>query len=111
MPESGPRMPNQVTAVPLKAKFACAPAAMDSTAWPPLHANQPLSCNQPEPKLTDPCDSSKRCVAEGGGGGGAGLVTVTVTGADVVWLPAASRATAVSVCDPFGVPLVSQEIE
>src|SRR5687768_6528576 len=29
------------------------------------------------------------------------LATVTVTGAEVVRLPAASRATAVSVCDPF----------
>src|SRR5919109_4488615 len=35
------------------------------------------------------------------GGGGATFETVTVTGADVVELPAASRATAVSVCEPF----------
>jgi hypothetical protein len=28
--------------------------------------------------------------------------TVTVTGAEVVWFPAASRARAVMVCDPFG---------
>src|SRR5436190_949428 len=34
-------------------------------------------------------------------GAGAALLTVTVTGADVVLLPAASRATAVKVCVPF----------
>src|SRR4051812_3139233 len=34
-------------------------------------------------------------------GAGAALLTVTVTGADVVLLPAASRATAVIVCVPF----------
>src|SRR5882672_3402718 len=52
--------------------------------------------------------SSKRLVA---GGGGALLDTVTVTGADVVWLPAASRATAVSVCEPSLEAVVSTEIE
>jgi len=39
------------------------------------------------------------------------LDTVTVTGADVVWLPAASRATAVSVCEPSLEAVVSTEIE
>ena len=34
-------------------------------------------------------------------GGGAAFETVTVTGADVVVLPAASRATALSVWDPW----------
>ena len=37
------------------------------------------------------------------------LATVTVTGADVVRLPAASRATAVSVCEPLLEALVFQE--
>src|SRR5687768_7091480 len=36
------------------------------------------------------------------------LATVTVTGAEVVRLPAASRATAVSVCDPFVAVFVFQ---
>src|SRR3954469_9608963 len=43
------------------------------------------------------------------GGGGAVFDTVTVTAAAVVGLPAASRATAVSVCDPFAAVVVSQE--
>src|SRR5919199_6196737 len=43
----------------------------------------------------------------GGGGGGATLDTVTVTALDVVACPAASRATAVSVCRPFAAVDVS----
>src|SRR5438034_60042 len=39
------------------------------------------------------------------------LFTVTVTGDDVVVLPAASRAVAVSVCVPFVAVFVSHEIE
>src|SRR6266853_4567729 len=54
--------------------------------------------------------SSKR-VVPGGGGGGAMLATVTVTGAEVVWLPAASRATAVTVCEPLLAVVVFHEIE
>src|SRR5256885_790520 len=49
-------------------------------------------------------------VVSGGGGGGA-FATVTVTGAEVVRLPAASRATALIVCVPFAAPVVFQEIE
>src|SRR5205823_1235260 len=43
--------------------------------------------------------------------GPAGLETVTVTAADVCVLPAASRATAVSVCVPFAAVVVSHESE
>src|SRR5262245_37076249 len=43
--------------------------------------------------------------------GGGPLDTVTVTGADAVWLPAASRATAVMVCEPLAAPVVFQETE
>ena len=39
------------------------------------------------------------------------LATVTVTVADVVVLPAASRATAVSVCEPLLAVVVSHETE
>ena len=42
--------------------------------------------------------------------GGAAFATMTVTGADVVVLPAASRATAVSVCDPSATVVVFQLI-
>src|SRR6266853_134859 len=38
--------------------------------------------------------------------GEVGLATVTVTGAEVVTLPAASRATAVRVCEPFATAVV-----
>jgi hypothetical protein len=37
------------------------------------------------------------------------LLTVTVTDDEVVLLPAASRATAVSMCEPFEVPVVFHE--
>ena len=40
---------------------------------------------------------------------GAWLSTVTVTDADVVALPAASRATAVNTCDPFETAVVSHD--
>src|SRR5439155_663855 len=52
-----------------------------------------------------------RSSAGGVAAGGAALVTVTVTGAEVVVLPAASRATAVRVCEPLAAPVVFQEIE
>ena len=39
------------------------------------------------------------------------LATVTVTGAEVVLLPAASRAIAVILCEPSLVVVVSKEIE
>jgi len=45
-------------------------------------------------------------VSEGGA-----FATVTVTGAEVVRLPAASRAMAVMVCEPFAAPVVFQETE
>src|SRR2546426_557345 len=46
-----------------------------------------------------------------GGGGGALFETVTVTPDDVLVFPAASRATAVSVCDPSGTAAVFQLME
>jgi hypothetical protein len=39
------------------------------------------------------------------------LLTVTVTDEDVVELPAASRAVAVTVCEPLGTVKLSQEME
>src|SRR4029077_4425926 len=43
-------------------------------------------------------------------GGDAEFWTLTTTAPDVVWLPAASRATAVSECVPFATGAVSQLI-
>src|SRR5436309_14550826 len=45
------------------------------------------------------------------GGGGVVFAVVTVTDVAVAVLPAASRATAVSVCDPFATVVESQLIE
>src|SRR5438093_13132205 len=64
---------------------------------------------QPGVNATDASVSSKRFTV--GGGGGPPLDTVTVTGAEVVRLPAPSRATAVRVWDPSLVVVVSHEIE
>src|SRR5882672_754378 len=50
-------------------------------------------------------------VVSAGGGGGGVLLTITVTGAEVVRLPAASRATAVMVCEPLLAVVVFQETE
>src|SRR5258705_3196619 len=49
-------------------------------------------------------------VVSGGGGGGA-LFTVTVTAETGLTLPAASRATAVRVCEPLLAEVVSQDTE
>src|SRR5690349_3793412 len=108
MPLSRPRMPNHVTEVPVNVNVACAPGVMVSMALPPLHPNQPVSWFQPVPKLTDGSVSSYRLTADGGAGA---LETVIVTGAEVVRLPAASRATAVRVCEPLLAVVVSHEME
>jgi len=47
----------------------------------------------------------------GGVVSGVVLLTVTVTAAEVFWFPAASRATAVSVCDPFEAVVVFHDVE
>ena len=56
-----------------------------------------------------PSPSSKAYAATRPTGGGAVFDTVTTTGEDVVVLPLASRALAVSVCDPFDVAVVIHE--
>src|SRR5437867_12635371 len=45
----------------------------------------------------------------GGVVSGVVLLTVTVTAVEVFWFPAASRATAVSVCEPFEAVVVRSE--
>src|SRR5712671_256441 len=59
--------------------------------------------------MIDRSVSSKRVAVVGAGG--AALDTVMATPADVVVLPAPSRALAVSVCDPSATVVVSQLIE
>src|SRR5690349_13104641 len=103
MPVPVARPPIQVTEVPVKVNVACAPGVVENAAPPPLHGLL-VSWVQPPlgVKATDGSVSSKRVPDADGGGGGGGvlLATVTVTGAEVVRLPAASRATAVRVCVP-----------
>src|SRR5882672_5472623 len=113
MPVPVARPPIQVTEVPVKVNVACAPGVVENAAPAPLHG---LLASWVQPplgvKVTDGSVSSKRAPdAGGGGGGGALLATVTVTGAEVVRLPAASRATAVMVCTPSLVLVVSKGIE
>src|SRR5215472_10305717 len=107
MPLSSPRMPSQVTDVPVKVNVAVAPAVCDSSALPPLHANQPVSCVHPGLKLTDGSVSSNLCTAAAGGA----FDTVTVTGDEVAVLPAPSRARAVSVWEALLLLVVSQGTE
>src|ERR1041384_5262296 len=66
----------------------------------------------PEPSPTDVPEPSAKLKAATSpiGGGGALLETVTLLAADVVEFPAASLATAVSVCDPLPAVVVSQEM-
>src|SRR5882672_308187 len=113
MPVPRARPPIQVTEVPVKVNVAWAPCVVENAALPPLHD---LLASDVHPPLgvstTDGSVSSKRAPdPAGGGGGGALLATVTVTGAEVVWLPAASRAMAVMVCDPSVAVAVFHETE
>src|SRR6267142_4723 len=110
MPVPVARPPIQVTEVPVKVNVACAPGVVENAAPPPLHGLL-VSWLQPPlgVKVTDGSVSSKRA-PDPGGGGGALLDTVTVTEEGVV-LPAASRATAVTVCEPSLTVAVFQETE
>jgi hypothetical protein len=112
MPVLSARPPIQVTEGPVKVNVACAPVAVEKAAVPLLHDRLPSGV-QPAEYATDGSVSSKRVVDPGGGGGGgAMLATVTVTGAEgALWLPAASRAIAVRVCEPLLAEVVSQETE
>src|SRR6266699_2576620 len=111
MPVLVARPPIQVTEGPVKVNVACAPVVVENAAVPPLHEWLPSGV-QPAVYATDGSVSSKRVVVPGGGGGGGALLaTFTVTVVDSVWLPAASRATAVMVCEPSLTEAVSQGIE
>src|SRR6266516_4013912 len=111
MPVLAARPPIHVTDGPVKVNVACAPVVVEYAAVPPLHDRLPSGV-QPAVYATDGSVSSKRFAPGGGGGGGGALLaTVTVTVVDSVWLPAASRATAVMVCEPSLTEAVSQGIE
>src|SRR5881275_75150 len=87
----------------------------DTCVTPTLSAAVPLTVSVLDPvvlpvagEVTDTVGGVVSTV--GGGVALLVLANVTNTGADVVVLPAASRATAVSVCLPSGVESVYQEI-
>jgi len=113
MPVPGARPPIQPTEVPVKVKLARAPGSDVAAALPPLQVRSGAAL-QPALNATAGSVSSKRCTAAGGGGGGGGggaLATFTVTGAEVLLLPAASRATAVRACVPSLEPAVFHDTE
>src|SRR6266571_327993 len=100
IPVCVPRAPIQVTEGPVKVNVACAPGVVETAAVPALH-DLLASDAHPEVKVTDESVSSKRTA----------LDTVTVTAKEVAWLPAASRAVAASVCEPFAILVVSRATE
>src|SRR6266704_730312 len=95
-----PRAPIQVTEGPVKVNVACAPGVVETAAVPALH-DLLASDAHPEVKVTDESVSSKRTA----------LDTVTVTAKEVARLPAASRATAVRICEPLATAVVFQDTE
>src|ERR1051326_5725974 len=115
MPAHAERKPIQLTPVPLNGSVAVAPADRLNVAVPLLHVRLLLPLNQsggcpgpsvPDVKMIDVSVSSKRVAA----GCGVEFDTVTTVSADLVVLPAPSRATAVSVCDPSATVVESQLI-
>ena len=118
IPAQGARKPIQLTDVPLKVNVARAPAERLNEAVAPLHPLLRLPCHHPagcpgagvpSVYVIDRSVFSKRVAASVAGGA---LDTVTVIGAEVVVLPAASRATAVSVwLLPLAAVVVSQARE
>src|SRR5437899_1074844 len=99
--------PIQLTAVPVKVKVAVAPAMSELPAAPPLKVatSAPRRTHAPAGlALTAGLSSSMRVTAPP-------LETLTVTPAEVVRLPAASRATALKVCEPLATAVVLKEAE
>ena len=91
---------------------------------PRLVVPSSLNCTPATPTLSAAVAESVTAVPEtvaplagvvietvGGVGSGAGLLTVTLTPALVVVFPAASRATAVSVCGPLVAVMLFQATE
>src|ERR1700704_3866576 len=102
MPTHGARKPTQLTPVPLKSSVARVPTAKPRAAVPPLHGRLVLPCVQAPKYVTAVLLSSMRIVR---------FATVTVTAAESAGLPAPSRATAVSGCDPLLAAVVSHDME
>src|SRR2546422_965629 len=100
--------PIQLTAVPVKLNVTVAPDTSELPAVPPLKAatSGPRRTQASAGlALIAGLSSSKRVTVA------VPLETVTVTPAEVVRLPAASRATAVMVCEPLLALVVSQGTE
>src|SRR6185295_7438430 len=107
MPISGLRRPIHFTPVPLKLNVARAAASTLNAIEPPLHPpGDPVKFwVQTLRYETAVVVSSIRIVPL------VLLATVTTTAVDVVVLPAASRARAVSVCEALLAVVVSQTTE
>jgi hypothetical protein len=107
MPHRSQLNPIQLTPVPENVKVAVAPGSGAITAKSPLRVTPVLALFTPDQETAGAsvAELSSKRVDE------AALDTLTVTGAEVVRLPAASRATAVKVCEPLLTVVVFQETE
>src|SRR2546426_887177 len=106
MPCCGPRHPIQLAPVPVKFNVARAPASTLNATVPPLHPPGALALIVVEPLTVAPAAGAVTLTV----GGAVSFTTVTVIAVAVVVLPAASRATAVSVCDALLAVVVSHAI-
>src|SRR5688572_26683673 len=104
MPDHGPWKPIHLTPLPRKSSVAVCPGANPRAAVPPLHGRDVLPRFQPALYEMAVSPSSMRTVIPP-------VALVTVTAPEVVVLPAASRARAVSVCDPAAAVVVSHAVE
>src|SRR5919108_678354 len=83
-----------------------APSSLNCTPTTPT-LSEALAVTVVVPEMVDPPAGAVMLAV----GGVVSFATVTVTDADVVVLPAASRATAVNVCDTLLAVVVSHAIE
>src|SRR5688572_31773003 len=105
MPAHGAWNPIQVIPVPRKVTSANCPSPKPTAAVPPLHGREVLPMFHAPEYAIAVLPSSIRTLLP------APLATVTETVADVVMLPAPSRARAVSACDPLAAVVVSHAAE
>jgi hypothetical protein len=102
------------TEIEYGAVVSSAPSAIPSPknctpTTPTLSAAFALTVTVPD--TVDPFAGEVMLTVGGAVSGGGPFDTVTVRTADVVTLPAASRAVAVSVCEPLPTPVVFQDTE
>ena len=120
MPAQGARKPIHLTSVPVNRNVAWAPADRLNEDVFALQPRLRLPCHHgpgrpgalvPGVYAMPESVFSTRVNAAALAGGIPPFETLTATAADVAVLPAISRATAVSVCDPSATVVVSQLME